>query len=128
MLAKMLNQSEGFCVLEQKCADYLLIEWNGDVYPCDFFAKESYKVGNVLERDLSSLMHERNTAFGKLKGKLAKDCVVCKWLPFCYGGCIKDRIFPDNPHPEKTYYCEGLQMFFEHSHEWFLHKTKELSR
>jgi uncharacterized protein len=127
ILAKILGHPEGFCVLEQNCADYLLIEWNGDVYPCDFFAKESYKIGNVLDQDLASLLEKRDNTFGKLKGKLAKDCLSCNWLPYCYGGCIKDRIFVDNPHPEKTYYCEGLKMFFEYSHEWFLKKAKELS-
>ena len=92
------------------------------------FAKESFKVGNVLEQDLAFLLEKRDNTFGKSKGKLAKDCLACKWLPYCYGGCIKDRIFVDNPHPEKTYYCEGLQMFFEHSYEWFLKKAKELSK
>jgi uncharacterized protein len=128
MLAKIVGHPEGFCVLEQKCADYMLIEWNGDVYPCDFFAKKSYKIGNVLEHDLSYLLDKRADTFGKLKQHLSEDCITCKWLIYCYGGCIKDRVFPDNPHPEKTYYCEGLKMFFEHSNEWFTHRAKKWSQ
>jgi uncharacterized protein len=128
ILATTLGQPKGFCVLEQKCADYLLVEWNGDVYPCDFFAKESYKLGNVLQKDLAKLLEKRNNSFGKLKGELAPDCTSCKWLTYCYGGCIKDRIFPDNPHPNKTYYCEGLKAFFDYSHNWFLNKAKEYSQ
>ena len=125
LLAKRMGSLEGFCILDEKCANYLLIEHNGDVYPCDFFAKESFKLGNILEQDLAYLLDKRNKTFGKLKPQLPNDCLTCKWLPNCHGGCIKDRIFADNPHPEKTYYCEGLKMFFEHSHDWYSKNTEK---
>ncbi|TFG03899.1 MAG: anaerobic sulfatase maturase [Promethearchaeota archaeon] len=119
LLAKKMGFPGGFCTLDQNCADYLLIEWNGDVYPCDFFAKKSYKVGNLKKDDLAFLLNKRNDSFGKLKGQLSKECLECSWLTHCYGGCVKDRLFVDNPDPKKTYYCEGLKIFFEHSNEWF---------
>jgi len=127
LLTKKMGYPGALCALDRNCADYLLIEWNGDVYPCDFFAKESYKIGNLMEKDLTSLIHKRNETFGKLKRHLAAECLECKWLTLCYGGCVKDRIFADNPHPEKTYYCEGLKMFFEHSNEWLTKYVQKFS-
>ena len=37
ILAHYHGYPKGCCTMEEECADYLLIEWNGDVYPCDFF-------------------------------------------------------------------------------------------
>lgn len=128
LLAKKMGYPGGLCALDQNCADYLLIEWNGDVYPCDFFAKDSYKVGNLMKTDLATLLHKRNDTFGKLKTNLATECLECNWLALCYGGCVKDRLFADNPHPKKTYYCEGLKIFFEHSDQWFSNYAQNLSQ
>jgi len=128
LLAKKMGHPGDFCVLEKNCADYLLIEWNGDIYPCDFFAKNTYKLGNVMEGDLKFLLDKRNHTFGELKRQLSKDCIECNWLTYCYGGCVKDRLFIDNPHPEKTYYCEGLKIFFEYSNEWFSNYIQKFSQ
>ncbi|MFX1316566.1 MAG: anaerobic sulfatase maturase [Promethearchaeota archaeon] len=120
MLAYFQGYPKGICTLEKECADYLLIEWNGDVYPCDFFVRQEYKLGNLIEENLSYLKSRRDILFKKYKVKLSEDCVNCKWLELCYGGCIKDRIFPDNPHPEKSYFCVAYKKFFEYSNKWFL--------
>ena len=126
LLTKEMGYPGGLCSLNENCANYLLIEWNGDTFPCDFFAKDSFKIGNIMEDDLLSLFHKRDATFGKLKKNLAQECLVCNWLPQCYGGCVKDRLFADNPHPEKTYYCEGLKMFFQYSNDWFSKYSKKL--
>ena len=128
LIAKKMGYPGGLCALNKNCADYLLIEWNGDVYPCDFFARDTYKVGNLIENDLAALLQKRNKIFGVIKSSLAKECLECNWLTSCYGGCVKDRIFVDNPHPEKTYYCEGLKMFFKHSNEWFSKYAQKYSQ
>ncbi|MFX1357642.1 MAG: anaerobic sulfatase maturase [Promethearchaeota archaeon] len=109
----------GLCVLEEKCADYLLVEYNGDVYPCDFFAQKEERLGNLAELSLSELKNKRDNKFGLRKQKLSKECLNCDWLSLCNGGCIKDRIFPDNPHPDRSFYCEGYKKFFEYSKTWF---------
>ena len=119
IISHYLGYEKGFCSMEKTCADYLLVEWNGDVYPCDFFMYEKYKLGNLLHTKLAELKQRRDKDFGRLKAQLPIECQQCEWLELCYGGCIKDRIFPDNPHPERTYYCEGLRHFFSHANPWF---------
>jgi len=118
IVAYKLGYPKGVCTLEKKCADYLLIEWNGDVYPCDFFAQDKYLLGNIMAQNFANLKQKRDNNFGSLKVKLSKDCKECDWLELCYGGCIKDRIFPDNHHPEKSYFCEAYKIFFKHSNNW----------
>jgi uncharacterized protein len=114
----------GLCVLEENCADYLLIEWNGDVYPCDFFAQEEEKLGSLLKENLSVLKNKRDKKFGNRKHNLSKVCKDCDWVNLCYGGCIKDRIFTDNPHPDRSFFCESYKKFFKFSNEWFLNNSK----
>ncbi|TFF88264.1 MAG: radical SAM protein, partial [Promethearchaeota archaeon] len=63
MIAQKLGYQKGFCSLEKNCAPYLLVEWNGDIYPCDFFAQDEYKVGNLMESDLSELKKQRDRKF-----------------------------------------------------------------
>ncbi|MFX1394990.1 MAG: anaerobic sulfatase maturase [Promethearchaeota archaeon] len=119
IIAHYLNYPKGICTIDNQCAEYLLVEWNGDIYPCDFFVNKDYKLGNLLEENLSSLKNKRDNKFGRLKSKLSNDCLKCRWLELCYGGCIKDRIFPDNQNPEKSYYCKSYTEFFQYSNEWF---------
>ena len=128
IISYYLGYQKGLCVLEKNCADYLLVEWNGDVYPCDFFVSKNYKIGNIMKNSLSELMLKRNGKFRKLKSDLSNDCNECKWIDLCNGGCIKDRIFLNNPYPEKSYFCEGYKNFFEYSNEWFLHYCKNLKK
>lgn len=126
MISHYLGNQKGLCSLEQKCADYLLIEWNGDVYPCDFFVDTTYKLGNLVKTSLSVLKNKRDNQFGNKKLLLSQECEQCTWLDSCYGGCMKDRIFKDNPHPDRTFFCEAYMKFFNHSDQWFREFTEGL--
>jgi uncharacterized protein len=119
ILSTYLGAPKGDCAFEKKCADYLLIEFNGDVFPCDFFVQKKYKLGNLLHNPLSKLKNKRESSFEKRKLHLSEECKNCKWKELCYGGCIKDRVFPANPTPEKTYFCDAYKRFFSHAAEWF---------
>ncbi|MHA1291922.1 MAG: anaerobic sulfatase maturase [Promethearchaeota archaeon] len=59
IIAHYLGYSKEFCTLEKKCADYLVVEWNGDIFPCDFFVKNEYKIGNILNENLQNLKKKK---------------------------------------------------------------------
>lgn len=126
VLAEILNYEKGFCALEKQCGNYMVIEWNGDVYPCDFFVKKKYKLGNIEKNSFSELKQRRNNRFMGLKGNLPKECQRCKWLEFCYGGCIKDKKNSEKNTKRKTYFCESYKMFFDKTYERFLQYGKHL--
>ena len=119
LLAHHLGYPKGYCTLEENCSNYVVVEWNGDVYPCDFFVYDDYKLGNLLKEDFPALIEKRNNTFAPLKKKLSSDCLRCEWKELCYGGCLKDRFFLDNPYSDKTYFCEGYKRFFFHTNNWF---------
>ncbi|GAH46004.1 unnamed protein product, partial [marine sediment metagenome] len=111
-----------------KCANYIVVEWNGDIYPCDFFVYEKYKLGNILHNNFTELIEKRNAIFAFQKEQLPQDCSECEWKKLCFGGCLKDRFFPDNPHPEKTYFCEGYTNFFSYTNKYFQLQANNLKK
>ena len=115
----LLFQYAGFsateCTFLPVCGEYLVVEHNGDVYPCDFFVESKWKAGNILEKPIVELFNARNqTDFGRLKTKLPIDCHICKWKTICHGGCTKDRLH----HPStgnKNYLCKAYKTFFPYA-------------
>ena len=37
------------CVFADRCDGHMVVERNGDVYPCDFFVSEKTRLGNIME-------------------------------------------------------------------------------
>ena len=103
------------CTLHTSCGIYLVVEHNGDVYSCDFFVEPNWKLGNVMQDRLIDLLNsEKQNEFGLLKADFPKDCLECKWLKHCYGGCTKDRI-KDPRDKGLDHFCTSHKMFFEHA-------------
>ena len=69
----------------------LIIKYNGNVYPCNFFQTDEFLCGNVFEQDLKEIWKDGKgfNIFRKyyLMDNLPKDCKVCKKHDNCYSGC-----------------------------------------
>jgi uncharacterized protein len=99
-----------------RCSSYLLIERNGDVYPCDFFVRPEWRIGNVLETDFASLRrHPTALKFAGLKGETSRACGSCDLLGLCAGGCTRFRMFGSASARNLNYYCESVKEFFVHA-------------
>lgn len=101
------------CTLARTCG-YLLLEHNGDCYPCDFFVEKDWLLGNIQETPLEEMVKsERFGRFSKAKSSLHSDCRDCEWLTLCYGECPKYRIAnvgtAENALP---YFCPSFKQFF----------------
>ena len=106
------------CMLKDRCGEYVVIEHNGDVYPCDFFVDRDHYAGNILKTPLGQLIHaDVLERFAVAKGNAGAECAECRWWRQCYGGCPKDRIYGQGHTECATYLCRGYQMLFEHADE-----------
>lgn len=107
------------CVLLPVCGIYVVVEHNGDVFSCDFFVEPKWKLGNVMQYNLTEMLNsERQKKFGQMKADLPKPCRGCEWLKYCLGGCTKDRI--RDPRDKKVnHFCESYKMFFQHADSKF---------
>jgi len=103
------------CTLLEKCGNYVVVEYNGDVFSCDFFVEESWRLGSVLSGSLIDMLNSKQqNVFGEKKKSLPKECSDCRWLHHCRGGCTKDRI-RDPQARELSHCCSAYKMFFQHA-------------
>lgn len=103
------------CCFRVSCGNYLLIEYNGDVYPCDFMAEERWRLGNILKDSFEAILNSRlNREFLDLKRFARARCMEtgCDWLKLCNGGCPLHYLDSHGNPAERNYYCEAYQDFF----------------
>ena len=104
------------CTTQPRCGGYVVVEHNGDVFPCDFFVLPKWKLGNLHEKPLSELLQsDKLKEFGELKTKLSQSCLECEWLRFCYGGCCKYRIVLGGSANDPTCLCSAYRRFYAHA-------------
>ena len=103
------------CDLAPECGNYLVVEHNGDVYACDFFVEDRWRLGNVMTGKLVHMLNSaRQNEFGRRKADLPADCRACEWLPFCRGGCPKDRV-RDPRDGGISHFCRAQKEFLAHA-------------
>ena len=104
------------CTLGQRCDDYVVVEHNGDVFCCDFFVTEQWKLGNVLETPIAELVDSPiKRDFARRKRQVANQCLLCRHHAICRGGCLKDRLAAEGDWRNPSYFCTGYQKFFDHA-------------
>ena len=107
------------CSMDKDCRQYFVVEYDGGIFPCDFFVEKELQLGSIdtssWEEALINPLYEN---FGKRKGEWNSRCSSCKWLRLCHGDCPKMR-GPDAGPDTLSTLCEGWQMFYEHTMERF---------
>lgn len=129
-LVRMLNgQSPEACDMAGRCSCNCVIESDGSVYPCDFYALDEWKLGNIREDSVNELLTcDKARAFVETSEKLDNACRHCRWYPLCRGGCRREC----EPLPEdgirKNYFCKAYRRFLEHSYDRLAEIAGLLSR
>jgi uncharacterized protein len=117
-LANWCSVQPSLCAFCETCGDALLVEHNGDVYPCDHFVYPEYRLGNIKSDTLTTMYHsEEQRSFGRDKREaLPLECKRCTYNFLCRGECPKHRFATaKNGEPYMNTLCEGYKKFFRHS-------------
>lgn len=129
VLENLMRVPPSVCVAAETCGHAGVVESNGDVYACDHFVFPEYKLGNIMEKSLLTLM---NSPFQKQFGLNKRDslpafCKKCEYLDLCNGECPKNRIVktPDGD-PGLNYLCPSFKMFYKHTEPYFNFMATEL--
>ncbi len=105
----------GVCYLAPRCGQSLILEHNGDIFPCDHFMYPDYRLGNILDGGLRKMAEsERQMTFSASKETgLPGYCRACDFLFACRGGCPKHRFIqsPDG-EPGLNYLCAGFKKLY----------------
>lgn len=93
----------GFCSLQ------LVVESDGNVYPCDFYVLDQYNGGNIMDKTLEEIVNSKEIqSFFKEKKKMGQCCSTCSFISICHGNCkrMNSLYFKEN-------YC-GYQDFLKY--------------
>lgn len=130
-LANWVGAPAGVCTMSKYCGQGAAIEHNGDVYSCDHFVFPEYKLGNIHDNSLISMMYgTKQREFGEAKYRsLPKQCRKCKYEFACHGECPRNRFIStaDGQHG-LNYLCEGYHAFFTKAHKAMDYMSQQLKQ
>ena len=102
------------CEQNGVCGIQTVVEADGSVYPCDFYAMDEYHLGNFNENNLSEIDEKRiEIGFIEKSLKLDMACHECKYYRVCKGGCQRNRDLDPNTGLYSNYFCEAYKIFFD---------------
>lgn len=111
VVAKMAHDQDWLCTLGRDCRQYLVVEHDGTVYPCDFFVDEGLRLGNVRGDSLAGMRAgEAYRRFGEAKLAAPEECLSCRHWELCRGDCPGNR-----PVSGRSILCAGWLRFFDHA-------------
>lgn len=113
VLARLVHGVAIDCYNSGACNRYLVVEHNGDVFPCDFFVRPAHKLGNVLENSFEEMLGgEPYRRFAAAKQRWGDACTACEFLALCMGDCPKFRMPAETGASRTSALCAGWKMFY----------------
>jgi uncharacterized protein len=112
----LAGQKPGNCTMHETCDSYVVVEYNGDVYPCDFFVESGWKLGNIVLDSWPEIARRtRRYSFASKKTLAHSECQVCEYQSICHGGCPKFRHGPHARFDDLDYFCQAYKMIYAKS-------------
>ncbi len=112
----LAGMKPGTCTMHESCDSYAVVEYNGDVYPCDFFVEGDWKLGNMMLDSWPEIARrQRRFGFAAKKTLAHPECQVCEFQSICHGGCPKFRHGPNRRFEDLDYFCGAYKMIFAKS-------------
>ena len=90
---------ETACGMTGQCSVQYVAEADGSVYPCDFYALDKYRMGDLKSETLVSLREAAAAFLNEPRAYLSEEpCRSCPLLSSCRGGCkrMKDTMYLEN--------------------------------
>lgn len=120
ILNKKVDGVSTVCTMNDDCRSYFVVEYNGDIYPCDFFVEKELKLGNIMDDSWEDLLNSSVYGeFGRQKKQWNSQCSTCGYLSLCRGDCLKHRLAPGKGPGHLSLLCDGWKFFFEYTEKGF---------
>lgn len=104
------------CEQRGVCGFNHVVEADGEVYPCDFYVLDEYKLGNLNEVNFEEIQERREDRnFVKESLNHSERCKKCSYFAVCRGGCRRHRLIKNEDGTYENYLCEGYKMFFNYT-------------
>jgi len=101
------------CGLCGVCGHQLVVEGNGNLYPCDFFCTDEWLLGNINETSVrSALTGKKAESFVRESYAVPQKCKSCRFFPLCRAqGCKRQKLHADYCEAYKTFFSSCLPLF-----------------
>jgi uncharacterized protein len=117
------------CGMKGFCGEQWIIEANGDVFPCDFYALDNWRLGNIQTDTYEQMNIKRfESGFVQSSAHHNEDCTKCKWYALCRNGCQRYREKDTDLDSYKNYFCEGYYDFYNYVAPKLLQLSKNYIR
>lgn len=105
------------CGMSGICSCQNVVEADGEVYPCDFYVLDEYRLGNLNSVSFEEIDEKRREIrFIEESAQIHEDCKNCKYASICRGGCRRHRV-------PKNYFCTAYYDFFDYT----IHRLEEVA-
>jgi len=113
-LQMMLGMPPESCSMNGRCSLQFIVESDGSVYPCDFYALDEWKLGSLTQTPLRRMV-QSDTARKFVEASLAvpEACRACRWYSLCRNGCRRER----DPHTGISRWCGVMQGFWSYAYD-----------
>lgn len=100
------------CGMMGRCSMQMVLEANGDAYPCDFFVLDEYRCGNICTDAIEDMIQGKAAKkFLHEERKMCSLCKTCRFVHMCHGNCKRMNVCYFNDT-----YC-GYKAFLEYIEE-----------
>ena len=113
----MAGQQPESCNMRGVCGKQWVFEADGSVYPCDFYALDQWRLGNIQENSFEEMDEKRDElGFIQWSMRQQEDCQKCRWFGLCRNGCRRNREPVTAESTNRNYFCKSYKMFFEYAY------------
>lgn len=110
------NSPEG-CHMRGVCGAQWVVEADGSVYPCDFYALDEWCLGNIREDSFEKMEKKRQElGFIQWSRRLPEECRRCRYVMLCRNGCRRSREPVTADSAQKNYFCVAYRGFFDYAY------------
>lgn len=104
------------CHMGNDCRQYFVVEYDGSIYPCDFYVQQNLKLGNILTDTWDDLIESPiYKTFGQNKALWNSQCHKCQFVNYCHGDCQKFRLGDIKSPKTISQLCKGWKKFYSHT-------------
>ena len=109
----LLGEPPEACDMMGFCSVNGVVESNGDIYPCDFYVLDEYKMGNIVNDKFENILFSENAVkFYTSSLKMSEKCKKCKYLKICRSGCRRYKNFDGTENLYENKFCDAYMSFF----------------
>jgi len=119
----------GACTMRETCDSYCVVEYNGDVYPCDFFVESEWKLGNVAIDSWAEIARRKKRYdFAAKKAVRHEACEACEYRSICRNGCPKLRHARFGRFEDPDWFCGAYKALYARAVEPLRREVRKLYR